>query len=270
MIPWHRLFGLVLNDFFRGSAWQVVVEMDLSRKLQKLDIVVVRRGQGPTPQKLPDGFAPLADHNLITYKSLREPLDGWAIKELIGHAVNYRKQVSPSLEDLIAEESIRLFAVATRYPQKLAEQVRLERCSDGVYDIKWGIDRIRLLVLSEVPAAEHNAIWNLFSGDSRRIEAAAQQLRSRRSEMSTVLDELLENYQREGFAMPYTMQDFMRDVTLEHLDLLRPDERLKGLSIDERLRGLSGEDLLKGLSSDEIEAYLRKRRGDSPRSPSEQ
>ena len=66
-------------------------------------------------------------------------------------------------------------------PQKFAEQVRLERCSDGVFEVQSGVDRIRVLVLSEVPAAEHNAIWNLFSGDARRIEAAAQQFRSRKS-----------------------------------------------------------------------------------------
>jgi len=270
MIPWHRLFGLVLDDLFRGSAWQVVVEMDLSRKVQKLDIVVVRRGHGPPPQDLPDGFAPLADHNLITYKSLREPLDGWAIKELIGHAVNYRKQVSPSLDELIPEDSIRLFAVATRYPQKLAEQVALERCSEGVYEVQWGVDRIRVLVLSQVPATEHNAIWNLFSGETSRIESAAQLFRRRTSELSTILNQLYENYQKEGVPMPYTVDDFMRDVTLEHLDLLNPDERLRGLSSEERLKGLPSEERLKGLSPEEIEAYLRKRRGGGPQYPSDQ
>ncbi|MEN8219945.1 MAG: hypothetical protein ABFS56_27070 [Pseudomonadota bacterium] len=32
---------------------------------------------------------------------MREPLDVWAIEELIGHYVNYRKQMSPSLDDLL-------------------------------------------------------------------------------------------------------------------------------------------------------------------------
>jgi hypothetical protein len=62
----------------------------------------------------------------------------------------------------------------------------------------------------------------------------------------------------------------MRDVTLEHLDLLKPDERLRGLSSDERLRGLSSDERLKGLSPEEIEAYLRKRRGGGPQWSSEQ
>jgi hypothetical protein len=37
MIPWHRLFGLILGDFFSGTAWEVVLELDLSRKVQRLE-----------------------------------------------------------------------------------------------------------------------------------------------------------------------------------------------------------------------------------------
>ncbi len=123
------------------------------------------------------------------------------------------------------------------------------------WTLQWGTDRIRVLVLSEVPATERNAIWNLFSGEVTRIEAAAQQFRRRRSELSTILNQLFENYQQEGIPMPYTVEDFMRDVTLDHLDLLPADERLRGLSSDERLKGLSPE---------EIEAYLRRRRSGAP------
>ncbi len=261
MIPWHRLFGLVLDDFFSGTAWEVVLELDLSRKVQRLDVVVVRRGEGPMPQVLPDGFGPLAEHNLITFKSLREPLDGWALKELVGHAVNYRKLVSPSLDDLIPEASIRLFGIAMRFPRKLAEQVKLERCSEGVYEVQWGTDPIRVLVLSEVPETERNAVWNLFSGDADRVQHAAFRYHGRRSEISTILNQLFENYQAEGVTMPYTVDDFMRDVTLEHLKLLPPEERLRGLPPEERLRGLPPEERLRGLSNEEIEEYLRRRRG---------
>jgi formylglycine-generating enzyme required for sulfatase activity len=50
-----------------------------------------RRAHG----RLRDGLDNLAGHNLLTYKSLREPLDDWALQELTGHYVNYRKQASP-------------------------------------------------------------------------------------------------------------------------------------------------------------------------------
>jgi hypothetical protein len=32
-------------------------------------------------------------HNLISFKSFQESLDAWSLKELVGHYVNYRKQL---------------------------------------------------------------------------------------------------------------------------------------------------------------------------------
>jgi hypothetical protein len=84
---WHRLFGLLLTDIFADSPFAVEVERDLSQQQQFLDVVIVRRGRGRFRGILPDGLGNLADHNLITFKSLREALDDWAIRELIGHDV---------------------------------------------------------------------------------------------------------------------------------------------------------------------------------------
>ena len=109
-----------MTDLFEGSDWEVIREQDLSIKQQLLDIVIVRRRRGHSTPILPDGFGPLADHNLVIYKSLHEPLDGWALKELVGHSVNYRKQTSPSFDQLLPEESFRMFAIATRFPEKRA------------------------------------------------------------------------------------------------------------------------------------------------------
>ena len=97
-IPWHRLFGLVLIDFFTGSPFDVEVEKDLSKKEQRLDIVIVRKRPGRLRGRLPDGLDNLAAHNLISFKSHQQALDDWALKELTGHYVNYRKQVSPSVD----------------------------------------------------------------------------------------------------------------------------------------------------------------------------
>ena len=43
---WHRLFGLLLTDYFTGSPFVVEVERDLSVQQQLLDVVIVRRGRG--------------------------------------------------------------------------------------------------------------------------------------------------------------------------------------------------------------------------------
>ena len=48
-------------------------------------MVIVRRGRGRLRVRLPDGLDGLAAHNLITFKSHREALDDWAVKELVGH-----------------------------------------------------------------------------------------------------------------------------------------------------------------------------------------
>ena len=51
---WHRLFGLLLSDFFSGSPFVVEVERDLSVQQQLLDVTIVRRGKGPFVGRLPD------------------------------------------------------------------------------------------------------------------------------------------------------------------------------------------------------------------------
>ena len=114
---WHRLFGLLLADFFTESPFAVDIERDLSQQQQLLDVVIVRRGRGRFASRLPDGLDGLADHNLITFKSHREALDGWALKELVGHYVAYRKLVSALPSGLLPKDRFRLYAVAARFPR---------------------------------------------------------------------------------------------------------------------------------------------------------
>jgi hypothetical protein len=54
---WHRLFGLLLTDFFSDSPFVVEVERDLSVQQQLLEVVVARRRPGPFRGRLPDGDA---------------------------------------------------------------------------------------------------------------------------------------------------------------------------------------------------------------------
>jgi hypothetical protein len=114
---WHRLFGLLLTDFFSDSPFTVEVERDLSQQ-QFLDVVIVRRRRGKFAGALPDGLGDLGEHNLITFKSLGEALDDWAIRELLGSYVAYRKLVSPSPSDLLPAARFRLYAVCARFPQR--------------------------------------------------------------------------------------------------------------------------------------------------------
>src|SRR5947209_6793849 len=131
--PLHRLFGLSWIDFFQGTPIAVETELDLSLKQQFIDLVLIRKGPGPLPRPLPDGFEDLAGHNLLTFKSHQEALDGWALWELIGHFVNYRKQASPSIQELLPESDYRLFAVCARFPHNLTQQTPLTPLRQGVY-----------------------------------------------------------------------------------------------------------------------------------------
>ncbi len=129
---WHRLFGLLLTDYFTGSPFVVEVERDLSVQQQFLDVVVVRRGRGRFTRRLPDGLEGLVAHNLITFKSRHEALDDWAVKELVGHYVAYRKLVSPSPSDLLPEEEFRLYAVCAVAAETVAASAVAGETTVGV------------------------------------------------------------------------------------------------------------------------------------------
>jgi hypothetical protein len=260
---WHRLFGLLLTDFFSGSPFVVEVERDLSVQQQLLDVVIVRRGRGRFSGRLPDGLEGLRAHNLITFKSHREALDGWAMKELVGHSVAYRKLVSRSPSELLAEDQFRLYAVTARYPHNLSGQVPWQRVQEGVYDCRWGADTIRAVVAGELPREPHNAPLHLFSASPQLLEFGGRAYRRRSETTSLLLAQLFEEFRKEDFAMPYTMEDFKRDFMKEHFPELTPEEQ------KDVLRSLSPERLLAALSEEQIR-YLNRvsaERRASPRKP---
>ena len=168
-IAWHRIFGMALTQYFAGSGWKVDVEVDLSLQQQRLDLVILRRVGAAAPVAWPDGFGTPAEYNLLTFKALKDPLSAYAMKELAAHSVNYRKLVSPNLDRLLPEENFRMVAVSMQFPRGLAERIALQPRGPGAYDVLWGTDTIRVLVLREMPEAEQNLVWNLFSSDQARI-----------------------------------------------------------------------------------------------------
>ena len=245
-ILWHDLLALICADFLADSPFAVEAEKDLSRKKQLLDLVIVRTSDAPFSGRLPDGLDNLGRHNLITFKSFQETLDIWAMKELLAHSVNYRKQVSPSTKDLLPESEFRLFAICARYPRELAAAVPLVSLQPGVYDCRWATDTVRVVVLHQLPQEEHNALLLLFSALPEQVSYAATHYRRRSPETSTLLDQLLQRYREEGVTMAMTMEEFRRYYLRDHLEELTPEERLKGLS------------------REEIENYLKRLKDESP------
>ncbi len=267
MIGWHRLFGLTLTDFFTDTAFRVELEKDLSLKQQFIDVIIIENETGHPLPETPDGLENLGHYNLLTYKSLHEPLDAWALDELIGHYVNYRKQASSAAKAFLPIEDFRLYAVCTRAPEKFAKEATLLPLQPGVYETRWGSKLVRVIVTSQVPKTQNNALWQLFSGITEHVQHASANYRWRRSDNSGIINQLFQNYEIEGMHMPYTWDDYYRDITREHLDWLPKEEllaklsvedRLKGLPVEDRLKGLPVEDLLKRLPPEAIEAYLNK------------
>jgi hypothetical protein len=283
---WHRLFGLLLADVFTGSPFTVELERDLSAQQQLLDVVILRRGRGKLTLRLPDGLDGLAAHNLVSFKSHREALDDWAIKELISHYVAYRKLVSPTPSDLLPEDQFRLYAVCARPPHNLASQVPWQQRQAGVYDCRWGTDVVRVVVAGQLPQQPHNAPLHLFSASAELVGYGRGAYRQRSEQTSGVLRQLLQEYQGEGVEMTYTIKDFQRDymrkefakLTLEErreilqslpaeerremLQSLPAEERremLQSLPAEERremLQSLPAEERLAGLSTEQIQQYL--------------
>lgn len=252
---WHRLFGLLLTDLFSDSPFTVEIERDLSAQQQFLDVAILRQGRGRFAGRLPDGLEDLTAHNLLTFKSHHEGLDGWAIRELVGHYVAYRKLVSPSSTRLLPEEHFRLYAVCARFPHNLAGQVPWHQRQTGVYDCHWGMDVVRIVVAGELPREAHNAPLHLFSASPELIGFGQGAYRQRSERTSTMLRQLFQRYKGENLDMPYTWTDFERDYIKEHFPQLTPEERrtvLQSLPLEERLAGLSVEqirDYLEKLSS---------------------
>ena len=270
LCDWHRLFGLLLTDFFTTSPFRVDVERDLLVQQQLLDVVIVRRGRGRFAGRLPDGLDELRPHNLVTFKSRHEALDGWALKELIGADVAYRKLVSPTPSALLPQDQFGLYAVAARFPHNLSGQVPWQRVQAGVYDCRWGTDTIRVVVAGEFPQEAHNAPLHLFSAAPNLVDFGGSAYPRRSEQTSRLLGQLFERLRGEGFAVSFTMEDFNRQYIKEHFAQLTPEEQrealqalpaekrkevLQALPPEERkevLQALPPEERMAGLSPEQI------------------
>jgi hypothetical protein len=269
-IDWHRLFGITLFDYFSNSNYQVKLEKDLSLQQQYLDVIIIEKSEGQMLDDLPDGLDNLRQHNLLTYKSHQEALDDWAIDELLGHYVNYRKQESPSppqpkkpnqpkkKKKLLPETNFQLYAVCTRYPRNLAKKYPLDFKKEGVYELAWGSKVIRVIVLSRIPQTQRNTMWQLFSSVLEKFDYAKTHHKWRNSELSSIINQLYRHYCAEGVFMSYTVEDYLRETREQVLNSLTLEEIVKKRSQEEVVKAFTSPDVLKSLPIEVIEEYLSK------------
>ena len=171
--------------------------------------------------------------------------------------------------------------MTTRRPAKLELEASLTQVEEGVYEARWGSRPVRIIVLSRIPRTERNAVWQLFSGIRENVLYGAAHYHWRSNDLSTVRNQLFQSYDMEGLDMPYTVEDYKREledskrklreqvkeevkeevrkeVRKEILAELTIEEMLRALPHEELLKTLPTEERLKGLSKKEIEAYLKK------------
>ena len=251
-INWHRLFGLTLTDFFTGSCYEVEIEKNLTFQELYLDLVIIRKSGGNLPQSLPDGLDNLSEHNLLTYKSSQEPLERWTIDELIGYYMIYRKMVSPSTDDLLQKEQFQLYAVTTRKPHWLMRYENKKEISEGIYEIECYTRPIRVIITSQLPESDANAVLQLFSGNAKGFHFGETHYQWRKPKSKGLLRQMFELYFKEKIIMSYTMEDFERDYTRDHLYLLSKKEVLGQYSPKEVLEQYSPKEVLGQYSPDEV------------------
>ncbi len=235
-------------------------------------MLILRRIDAPFDGRLPDGLHDLAAHNLITFKSRHEALDDWAMKELIGHYVAYRKLASDSPSDLLPEDQFRLYAVCARFPQKLSGQVPWKEIQAGVYDCQWGTDVVRVIVAGQLPCEEHNAALHLFSASPGVVDFGRNAYRQHSANTSSLIGLLFEKYKVEEIVMSYTMEDFQKDYAKSHFRYLSREDQLEvlqSLPLERRqqlikslppelFESLPLEDRLAGATKEQIQEYLNK------------
>ena len=208
VIKWHDLIGLALTDLFKGSNFEVKTEENMSVKPQYVDVLIISKSSGKPLDKLPDGFEFLVDYNILTYKSLDQIMTQWAIVEVLGHYVSYRKIVSPSPDKLLPESKFQVYAVSTNYPQKLLGSEKhfgkeLSKIKAGVYKVSSPlVGSIIILVLSQMSLVQQNALWQLFSGNAVGFEYGDAHYKWHDPEDKSLLNQLYKMYLKEGVDMP--------------------------------------------------------------------
>jgi hypothetical protein len=197
----------------------------------------------------------------------RFAIDSRLLNELVGHYVNYRKQASPSMHELLPEADFRLFAVSVRFPQALARQTTLAPVRPGVYEVRHFTGSLRLIVVHELPQHENNALLHLFSARADLLKYGAEHYQQRSSETSTLLLQLFERYRLEVGVMPdaiipfpvKTLKEVVQELPAEWRLLgMTPEDVRKQMPVGQFLKGVSPDELLAALSPEERAALVRR------------
>ena len=239
---WHRLWGLMVSPLFERLGCDVTVEMDLSFKVQRLDMTVITKNMplcfdGVDPDYY-QGFENLNDHNLISFKSFNEVFNMAAIEEFYGHFTNYKK-----MRGIKTQGKINLYAVTHHFPRNLFNRFQgkdLLNCiiENRVYDLNV-FTPVRFIITN---LFDH-PILGLFSNNKDQINKSLNRLKTDGwllKHVSSYLEKMFKYYSLEGIDMAYTKEMFLRDNYPEDYKqflLVKEDIHKKG-KLEGRLEGM--------------------------------
>ena len=103
------------------------------------------------------------------------------------------------------------------FPKKLAKLVEFKPVKAGIYEIVAVTNKVRIIVLSEVPQEKHNAFWYLYSARANKVAFGANNYQWHTENMSRIINQLFQRYGLEGINVPYTMEDFNREYVKERI-----------------------------------------------------
>ena len=128
------------------------------------------------------------------------------------------------------------------------------RC--GVYEVQSLGLSIRVIVVSQLPQEEQNAMLHLFSAREELLRFGRDHYRPYSRETSTVLYDFIDAF-REDTNMDQRLKDAIRETKERMLADMTPEELRKRLSVEERLKGLSAEEVAQALPPETLEALVR-------------
>ena len=235
-VNWHRLWGLMMSPLFERLGCETIVELDLSIKIQRLDMVVVIK-QEPFDYNLLkheyyEGFENLNKHNLLSFKSFREVFNVFALEEFYGHFINYKKEKNISDDNIV-----NLYAITHHLPKELFERYEntgfLECIKENeVYDLKI-LTPVRFIITKN----SKNPVLGLFSDSVNQIKISRERLEEDGwliEQVSSYLGKLYNYYNLEGVNMPYTKEMFLKDNYPKiYGEILQAEKRGKSIGLQE-------------------------------------
>jgi len=202
-INWHRLFGLMLMDYFSDRGFRVELEKDLSQKRQYLDVVIVERKDEEA------NLSGKSDDIRLYAISTRRP------SSLL--SLTRATEVKPGVWDIrVLNLDIRILVL---------NGLPLEQRNAVLAFFSFNAEKVRF-------ALEHYE-WRMEDGST-----VINQLLSNYS-----LEGIAMPYTMEQFRKDYMKAHLPELNPDEVLSMFTPEDRLKGLAPKDRLEGLAPEEI---------------------------